>query len=206
MTATDHFALLGEPRRPWLDVEMLKEKFHQLARECHPDRVHGSSNEAKDSANQRHTELNHAFTTLRETKERLAHLLELEGDTKPSVVQEIPASLMNLCMDVGALCQRVDSFLASTPASESPMLQAGRFAQSLEHQDAVQAMMNKLCTQLEAVDAELRELNHAWETAPNDTMRAQSLPLKRIEELWRLVSYLTRWTAQLQERNVRLAF
>ena len=39
---TDHFATLGEPRRPWLDAEALKEKFHRLSGTVHPDRVHGA--------------------------------------------------------------------------------------------------------------------------------------------------------------------
>ena len=35
----DYFALLDEPRRPWLDPEELKAKFHALTATVHPDRV-----------------------------------------------------------------------------------------------------------------------------------------------------------------------
>ncbi len=35
---TDYFALLNEPRRPWLEPETLKSKFLALAAEAHPDK------------------------------------------------------------------------------------------------------------------------------------------------------------------------
>jgi len=35
---TDYFALLDEPRRPWLDVSSLKQKFLARSSEVHPDR------------------------------------------------------------------------------------------------------------------------------------------------------------------------
>jgi hypothetical protein len=41
----DHFAALSEPRRPWLDLEKLKNRFHILAAARHPD-----TNAAEDAA------------------------------------------------------------------------------------------------------------------------------------------------------------
>ena len=35
--------------------------------------------------------------------------------------------------------------------------------------------------------------------------RAPALPLKRLEQVYRVFSYVSRWTDQLQERLVRLA-
>jgi hypothetical protein len=35
----DAFALLNEPRRPWLEAEALKQKFLALSSAVHPDRV-----------------------------------------------------------------------------------------------------------------------------------------------------------------------
>ena len=74
----DCFALLGEPRRPWLDAEALKAKFLTRSAEVHPDRVHQSSEADKLAANQRYTELNAAYNCLREPRHRIRHLLELE--------------------------------------------------------------------------------------------------------------------------------
>jgi curved DNA-binding protein CbpA len=203
---TDCFALLGVPRRPWLDTEVLKARFHELSQACHPDRVHGGPPEEIAAATARYTELNAAFNTLQSAKERLAHLLELERGAKPHVVQDIPAPLMDLCMEVGAACRRVDVFLAESAPSESPMLKAGRFARALEQQDAVTDMLARLRKQVDAVEVELRDLNPSWDAAETipASAHAGQLPLARVEELWRLLSYLSRWTAQLQERNVRL--
>ena len=36
---TDFFEMLGVPRRPWLNADDLKSRFHTVALECHPDRV-----------------------------------------------------------------------------------------------------------------------------------------------------------------------
>ena len=75
---TDYFALLDEPRRPWLEPEALKTKFLKLAAEIHPDRKHGAGKIEKAAANRSYAELNAAFNCLAEPKLRLLHLLELE--------------------------------------------------------------------------------------------------------------------------------
>ena len=36
---SDHFALLNETRRPWLDADLLKQKFHTLSGSLHPDKI-----------------------------------------------------------------------------------------------------------------------------------------------------------------------
>ena len=46
----DYFALLNEPRRPWLDADLLKQKFLALASDLHPDRVHNASEAEKSGA------------------------------------------------------------------------------------------------------------------------------------------------------------
>ena len=56
--------------------------------------------------------------------------------------------------------------------------------------------------------AELKAMNTAWEGAapPHDPKRRGALPLVRLEEIYRAFSYINKWTAQLQERIVQLAF
>ena len=78
---TDYFALLNEPRRPWIDSEALKARFLVLTAEAHPDRVHNALPAKKKSAHERYTELNTAYLCLREPRESLRHLLELERGT-----------------------------------------------------------------------------------------------------------------------------
>src|SRR5688572_6125466 len=109
---SDHFALLNEPRRPWLEPETLKGKFLALSAEAHPDRVHQASESDKLASNQRYTELNAAYNCLREPRDRLRHLLELELGQKPSDLTNVPNDLMDLFFSVAKLLREVDAFVA----------------------------------------------------------------------------------------------
>src|SRR5687768_10197740 len=119
---TDSFALLNEPRRPWLDLEALKTKFMGLSAAAHPDRAHGAAEPEKQAATSRYAALNAAWRCLSEPRDRLLHLLELELGHKPSGLQQTPADAMELFMDVGRLCREVDQFLAERARATSPML------------------------------------------------------------------------------------
>src|SRR5436309_5157524 len=102
---TDYFALLGEPRRPWLDPEKLKAKFLALSAEIHPDRFHSAPAAEKQATHERFPRLNAAYQVLREPKDRLRHLLELELSAKPAEVQQTSPGAMELFMEVGRLCR-----------------------------------------------------------------------------------------------------
>ena len=119
----DYFALLDEPRRPWLDADRLKKKFLTISATAHPDRVHTATPAEKESANQRFTELNAAFNCLREPKDRLRHLLELELGAKPKDLQEIPPDLADLFLEVARLRQEASAVIAEKAKTTSPMLQ-----------------------------------------------------------------------------------
>src|SRR5688572_12200564 len=101
----DYFALLDEPRRPWLDSDSLKQKFLTLSTSAHPDRVHTATPTEKEFANRRFSDLNAAFTCLREPKDRLRHLLELELGAKPKDLQEIPPDPADLFLEIAGLRQ-----------------------------------------------------------------------------------------------------
>src|SRR5690242_10840656 len=109
---TDNFLLLDEPRRPWLDAEALKQKFLARSAEVHPDRAHNASAAEKLAANQRYTALNAAYNCLREPKDRLRHLLELELGKKPSDLTDVPEDLMGLFFEAGKTFRETDAFLA----------------------------------------------------------------------------------------------
>src|SRR5438552_2017449 len=67
---TDAFVLLDEPRRPWLDAEALKQKFLPLSGASHPDRIHSAPEAEKQAATSHYAELNAAYNTLREPRDR----------------------------------------------------------------------------------------------------------------------------------------
>ena len=204
---TDAFTLLTEPRRPWLDTDALKQKFLPLSAAAHPDRVHSAGEAEKLAANQRYAELNAAYNCLREPRDRLLHLLELELGAKPSDIQRIPPGTMDLFVEVGQLCRDVDGFITEKAAVTSPLLKVKIFERGMEWTDRLNELLQKINAKREELNAELKSLNARWESAPpiGDPARSAALPLERLEQLYRIFSYIARWSEQIQERVVQLS-
>jgi DnaJ-domain-containing protein 1 len=204
---TDFFALLGEPRQPWLELEPLKAKFLEWSAQVHPDRVHNAPEGERTAAHQRYTELNAAYHCLREPKDRLRHLLELETGSQPKQVHNLSGETASSFAAVTQLCSGVDRFLAERAKITSPLLKVPLFERSQEWTDQLQAAQKQISQRQEEIMAVLKEMNAAWASAPavGSRQRAESLPLPRLEEVYRSMSYLTRWRAQLQERVLQLA-
>jgi curved DNA-binding protein CbpA len=198
---TDHFALLNEPRRPWLDSDLLKDKFLALSGTVHPDRVHNLGATERAAAQERYTELNAAYNCLREPKDRLRHLLELELGALPKDIQRIPSDLMNLSMEVGGACREADALLTEKAKVTSPLLQVTCFERSQNFIEKLQTLRQRVNSLNERLIEELKQIDAAW--LPEEKRAAL---FQRLEELYRLLSYFARWTAQIQERVVRLSF
>ena len=200
----DYFAILGEQRRPWLDPETLKQKFLALSAEAHPDRVHAGGESKKEAAQQRFTQLNQAYQKLRDPKDRLQHLLELETGAPPTQVQRVPAELMDLAMQVGQACKEVDAFLQEKTKVTSPLLQVELFERGQEWIGKLTALRSDTERRTGEIEKELQLLDAGWEETKNPAGTAKLLV--RLESVYRLLSYYNRWRAQLQERITRLSF
>lgn len=204
---TDAFALFDEPRRPWLDPDMLKAKFLALSSEAHPDRVHRAPEAEKLAATQRFADLNAAYQRLRDPKDRLQLLLELELGRKPDQVRPINADDMSLFTEVSQLCRNADDLLNEQAGRNSPLLKI----QFLERGDEMTARLNALQSRLNRrrgnLEGELLTLNPYWETASpsGSPERISSLPLGRLEQMLQDFSYLRRWSQQIQDRLIRLS-
>jgi len=203
---TDAFATLGQIRQPWLDAEALKQVFLSLSAPHHPDRVHGSGDAERAAANQRFAELNAAYNTLREPRERLLHLLELELGARPKDVQRLPPGTMDYFMQVGQLCRDVDAFLAERAKAVSPMLRVRFLEQGMDWMDRINALQQRIAEYRDRLLGEVQAMNPAWEQAPAVGVagRSAALPLERLENHYRSLSYVSRWAGQLQERFVQL--
>lgn len=196
---TDYFALLTETRRPWLDADTLKTKFHVLSAEVHPDRVHQSSEGDKLAANQRYTELNAAYNCLREPRSRIRHLLELELGAKPSDLTNVPDDLMDLFFSVGKVFREVDALLVEKAKATSPLLQVQFFERGQDWVEKLGGLREKISPRRDGLLEELKTLDATW-------LSAGSKPLERLLEIWRLLSFYERWLGQIQERIVQLSF
>lgn len=195
---TDYFALLKEPRQPWLDAGALKDKFMALSAQCHPDKFPGVSPEEKEEIGNRYSELNTAWQCLSQTRLRLLHLIELEAGTKPADVQRIPSGTGEFFMEVGQTCSQAGKFLQEKPLSDSPMLKARRFVEQMTWTDKLTQLQSKIGSLSAALEDELKQITEAQSTG-------SPLPLGRLEEIYRSLSYIQRWNEQIREKVVELA-
>jgi curved DNA-binding protein CbpA len=204
----DNFALLGQTRRPWIDPDTLKAAFLEISARAHPDRVPAATSTEREAATRRYAEFNAAYNCLRDPKQRLLHLLELELGAPPANVQDIPPGTMDLFMEVGQNCRQADGILAGKARPASPLLQAQWFEQGTACAEKLGALQQRIHLRRDELLAELKAMNAAWNAAPPPASpaRAGALPLRRLEEIGRELSYITRWSAQIHERIAQLSF
>ena len=204
---TDAFALLGETRRPWIDADGLKDRFQTLSGPLHPDRFHGAPEAERTAVGHRYADLNSAYQILKEPRDRLLHLLELELGGKPKDIQRIPPGTMDLFVEVGQTCRDCDEFLKKKATATSPMLRLQVMQAGMEWMDRLLDLQGRIRSVGDTLGSELSGLNGVWDSAPpvGDAGRPATLPLERLEQIYRALSYVARWTGQLQERVVQLA-
>ena len=204
---TDAFALLGEERRPWMDADVLKDRFQAMSGPLHPDRFHGAPEAERTAVGHRYADLNSAYQTLKEPRDRLLHLLELELGGKPKDIQRIPPGTMDLFVEVGQTCRDCDEFLKKKATATSPMLRLQVMQAGMEWTDRLLDLQGRIRAVGDRLGSELSGLNAVWAAAPplGDANRPAALPLERLEQIYRAFSYVARWTSQLQERVVQLA-
>jgi curved DNA-binding protein CbpA len=198
---TDNFALLNEPRRPWLESDLLKQKFLALSSNVHPDKIHSASESEKSAAGKQFAELNAAYNCLLEPKLRLLHLIELETGAKPKDIQQIPTALADLFAEIAAVCHKADDFLAEKSKVTSPLLQVQLFERAQEWIEQLNLLQRKLNELREKLTGELKSLDEKW---IGNNLGSRGDLLKKLEELYRLFGYFNRWNNQIQERIVQL--
>jgi curved DNA-binding protein CbpA len=199
---TDHFALLNEPRRPWLDADSLKQKFFALSANLHPDKIHSAGENEKNTAAKKFAELNAAYHCLLEPKSRLLHLLELELRAKPKDIQQIPPALADLFAEVATVCKSADHFLAEKSKATSPLLQVQLFERAQEWVEKLNSLQKKLNGLGGKLARELKSLDERW---IEKNLETRGGLLERLEDLYRLFGYFNRWNGQVQERIAQLS-
>jgi hypothetical protein len=203
---TDNFALLDEPRRPWLDPEELKQKFLARSAGVHPDRIHTAPETVRKAAGDRYAELNAAYNCLREPKNRLRHLLELELGAAPADLERLPTDVTDGFFELGRICKEADIFLAERARVQSPLLKVQLFERGHEWTEKLLAQQRELHAKRDGLLAELRSMNPAWDAVSSASALRAGLPFERLEQIYRTLGYLGRWFEQLQERIVQLSF
>ncbi len=186
----DYFAIFDERRRPWLDAEALKEKFHALTAVHHPD--------VAPNAEVDFTALNTAYQTLRDPRTRLRHLLELECPDASAEARPVPVAVAALFMQTGELRQRLDVFLSKQTQAASPLTRALLESEKLSLLENVRDLLAILTERQRQLLDELRALDAGWE-------ENKSAVAERLAPLGQSLSYLSKWTDQLREGIVKLS-
>ncbi len=70
----DHFSLFGLPRKLWIEMPGLEQKFLQLSWKLHPDNFVNASAEEQADSLKRSSALNDAYRVLRDPVARVEYL------------------------------------------------------------------------------------------------------------------------------------
>ena len=186
---TDCFAGLGAERRPWLDPEELKAKYHQLTALHHPD-VAGASGDF--------AEINRAYQTLADPAARLRHLLDLESPDALSRAQPVPEGIAGFFTPVAEASQGIDAFMKKHSAAASPLAKALLSTDQYQVQEHLEQIIASLQEKQDTLLIQVREADALW-------LADRPAALRLLPVLWQSLGYTAKWLATLRESLFRLA-
>lgn len=155
---------------PWVDEELLKARFKELAARCHPDC--GGAKEDFEI-------LNKAYGVLSSPAQTLRHYLEVKGleyDPRGVVGNE----LMDLFVMVGGLLQEADGFIRKQETASSALAKALLEPQSM----ALQEQLSQL------IDAVVQA----------EQQQRAALANGDLAQIARNLAFLEKWRSQLRQR------
>jgi molecular chaperone HscB len=92
---SDYFVMFELPRKLWIEMGALEQKFLQLSWKLHPDNFVKASEAEREISLKRSSELNDAYRTLRDPVARVEYLLAIEGARKEGEKkQQAPPELL----------------------------------------------------------------------------------------------------------------
>jgi DnaJ-class molecular chaperone len=188
---TDYFALLQQPRKPWLDPDELKQKYQELTLAAHPDRAR-SDDTGLDFAT-----ITEGYRVLRDDRLRIQHLLKLEGHAAGSG-QAVPGELIDLFPEIGDFIGATDNLLERSANAQNALSKSLLRSEILQKQKLGETILQKLTQWHEEALRDLRSLNDIW---ANDSAKA----VAQLNDLQQRLAYLTRWIEQVRERQFRLS-
>ncbi len=176
----DYFSLLELPRKLWIEMAVLEQKFLQLSWKLHPDKFVNAGEEERELSLKRSSELNDAYRTLRDPIARVEYLLALEGARKEGEKkQQAPPELLE---EVFELNESLDE-LREARASAGDLTALKARLESAERN--FQEKLGEVDDQLQAVAKE-------WDAAfdANADSAARKKLMARMNELLNRRSYI----------------
>ena len=174
----DHFATLGLERSAALDEAFVRERFHEMSREAHPD--------AEDGDESRFAAINEAQRVLSSPAARLRHLLELEYGGKVESTGAMSAQLMDLFSDVGSALSQADALISKRQAATTAVSKALLAGEEVSVQQALMGAGGQLMGRRQEIEAGLGGIG----------LSDRGKLVATAHEL----AFLEKWQRQVQER------
>jgi molecular chaperone HscB len=191
--SADYFTLFGLPKKLWIEMALLEQKFLQRSWKLHPDNFVNASEAERESSLRRSSELNDAYRTLREPVARIEYLLAIEGARKEGKhKQQAPPELLE---EVFELNESLDEL-------REAKAEGGDLAALKSRLEAAQDGFRQ---KLEEVDSELFATAKKWDASvdaePNGTnAHAEREGIKQgLNELLNRRSYIRNLVANVQK-------
>jgi molecular chaperone HscB len=184
---TDYFAVFGLPRKLWLEMPLLEQKFLQLSWKLHPDNFVNASEQERELSLKRSSELNDAYRVLRDQVGRVEYLLEIEGERKEGEKkQQAPPELLE---EVFELNEWLDELREAKDSGGDVS----------ELKTKLQSAEKKFQEKLDQVDAQLQTVAREWDAAidADTASEARKQLMARMNELLNRRSYLRNLVANV---------
>jgi len=179
-SSADYFVLFELPRKLWIQMSALEQKFLQLSWKLHPDNFVNASEAERDLSLKRSSELNDAYRTLRDPVARVEYLLALEGERKEGEKkQQAPPELLE---EVFELNESLDELREAKSAGADLAALKSR----------LQAAEKNFGHKLIEVDGELQTVARDWDAAidANADGPTRKKLMARMNELLNRRSYI----------------
>jgi len=188
----DYFAVFEMPRKLWIEMPGLEQKFLQLSWKLHPDNFVNATPEEQELSLKRSSELNDAYRVLRDPVARVEYLLEIEGMRKEGEQkQQAPPELLE---EVFELNESLDELREAKSAG-------GDLASLKSRLESAQANFGE---KLKEVDAELQLAARQWDAAidANAGDADRKAVMVRLNELLNRRSYIRNLVTNVQKELV----
>jgi molecular chaperone HscB len=183
----DYFAIFGLPRKLWIEMSALEQKFLQLSWKLHPDNFVNATETERELSLKRSSELNDAYRTLRDPIGRVEYLLGIEGTRKEGEhKQQAPPELLE---EVFELNESLDE-LRETKAA------GGDLAVLKTRLESAEKGFQK---KLGEVDAQLQAAAREWDVALQADSATRKKIMARLNELLNHRSYIRNLVANVQK-------
>jgi len=174
----DYFAVFGLPRKLWIEMSELEQKFLQMSWKLHPDNFVNATEQERELSLKRSSELNDAYRTLRDPIARVEYLLAIEGERKEGEKkQQAPPELLE---EVFELNESLDELREAKASGENL---AGLKARLESAEKNFQGKLGE-------VDGELQAAAREWDAALKADHAERKEVMARLNELLNRRSYI----------------